>query len=464
LKLIRTGLFWLFCVLLALPSNPAFADTYTYLRCYYRIAPDSPTDVEVANVWARNEKLDGDFQVTGFWWSPGLALANMFYTNIPYQTLKTRCEDTLKSKGITAPLVMFAAADNSKSYNYLIWNVDTKPIDSNKINRIVAFGDSLSDTNNFLNGRGWLDSASNKSYYAGRFTNGKNWLDYLQDYLNVPVYNWAIAGAATEDYYHLPGIKTINGIVSQVDSWITYMDTNYWGTNNVNSNQFYNPQNTLFTVLIGGNDLLTYGIKVDTMISQQKIALTRLINFDEKKAGQKNILLFTLPDLSRTPLFSPDNLIRQLNANDPKTDPTKIKSQLIEFNEKLVQLAADLQKEYPDRVNIQVFDTFAMMNKLLASRPRDYGVTNKTDSCLDVISETLDTYSNAGKFRQSCLDAPQKANSFIYYDLMHPTTHTHKLLARHVFCFIRQPKTFSPVLPKIKMDRSMPDCTLLEKK
>jgi len=433
----------------------AYADS-TYLRCYYR---DDPSTFEVKEVWALNENNDEKFPVTGVWHSPSSIIANIFFTNISDKTLRGRCEDTLKRKGINAPLVMYAAADNLLSYNYLVWNVDpdseaTNSSKPEKIDRIVSFGDSLSDTNNFFNSVGWLNRPSKNTYYAGRFSNGKNWLDYLSEYLMLPVYNWAIGGAGTVDYNPLTrekgywpngSIIKIKGIRSQVDSWLIYMNAHVTDHEGVKLNQLYNPKNTLFTLVIGGNDVLQYETPVEEMIDQEEQALNSLINY-----GAKHILLSTLPDLSNAPLF----LVRKLDEKEPKSDPKKVKQHIITFNHALKELAVRLKTTYGDKLNIHVFDAYALFNDLLNTSDV-YGITDTKNSCLKITEETIDTYLNEGQLRSSCLESANKADSFIYWDLMHPTTHTHKIVADKVVCFIRNK---FPIAITLSMEESLSDC------
>lgn len=417
-------------------SNLAHAeDTTTNLRCYYRVEPTSQTNSEVDYYWALDKDKNRTYRVTGTWKSSE-PLLDMFYTNVSDERLRDRCEDTLRRKNIAAPLVMYAAADHFFSYNYLVWNVDDEDKGrEEKINRIVAFGDSLSDTNNFFNGARWLTAPSKTNYYSGRFTNGKNWLDYLSDRFKLPVYNWAIAGAATVDYDIIKGksgywpeggVPKINGIRSQVDSWIRYMDTSFMGDDDVNSNQFYNPKNTLFTLLVGGNDLLQYGTPVATMIFEEEQTLVNLIHH-----GAKNILLSTVPDVSTSPVLS----LRKSDQNDPKTDRDKIHEQLIRFNDEVKKLAAKLQASYGDTINIQVFDAYAVV-RAIVKNPEHYGVTNTTDSCLEVTSEATGTYYSETEMRLSCSSASNKADNFVYWDLIHPTTAMHKILADKTAEFI----------------------------
>jgi thermolabile hemolysin len=438
-----------------LVSAMAYADN-TYMRCYYW----DPSNSEVDNVWALNERNSDRYPLPGFWQSQGSLVANIFYTNISDRSLRMRCEDTLKRKGINGSFVMYAAADTVFSYNYLVWNVDTGRDTTitdvpDEINRIVSFGDSLSDTNNFFNGMHWLNTPSKKTYYGGRFSNGKNWLDYFSEYVQLPVYNWAIGGAGTVDYNLLTGgtgywpndgqVIKVNGVRSQVDSWLAYMHASFIDQQGVKLNHFYEPKNTLFTMLVGGNDVLQFGTPVKEMIAQERAALISLINY-----GAKHILLSTLPDLSHAPLFS----IRKLDKNEPKSDPEKVEQHIKDFNVALIGLANELRKEYGDMINIHVFDAFALFTDLLNSSD-SYGITNTKNSCLEIAEETINTYYNEGKIAPSCVGLPNKAESFVYWDLMHPTTHTHKIVAGKVVCFI---KDKFPIKLTPSMEASLSNC------
>lgn len=126
------------------------SETYTYIRCLYRPYTDHDdpaTDWE----WALNE--DGSYYtISGYWWS-SLSLKNMFYSNEAQQKIKKRCEETLNVDYDTADITYFAA-DHGVSYNDSIWTND-EVANVRKINRIVAFGDSLSDTGNVYNDSQW---------------------------------------------------------------------------------------------------------------------------------------------------------------------------------------------------------------------------------------------------------------------------------------------------------------------
>jgi len=376
-------------------ANAASTSTYTYLRCYYR-TNSNPTKPSTAYVWGLNPSSGDYYRINGYWRAGGvLDWQNMFYSDVAQNTLQSVCRSTLAAKGIDQAVAMVAAADNALSFNYTVWTTDS--VVQHGINKIVAFGDSLSDTQNIYNASQWTLPNSD-SWFLGRFSNGKNWVEYLADNLQLPLYNWAIGGA---------GVTTQNvvipGVVQQVASFTEYM----------RKAQNYQPKNTLFTLLIGGNDLVKYNSSVDQVISGETQALQNLI-----QAGARNILLLKLPDVSNAPIFK------------FKTNGPTVAAQVVELNTRLSALVSSLQAQYGPGLHIYLFDTYALFNDLL-SNPAKYQVSNTTESCLNLSTDSGFDYLKTQAARSQC----RNPDSFVFWDTLHPTTHTHKLLADAVTAF-----------------------------
>ena len=127
------------------------------------------------------------------------------------------------------------------------------PTQAQRIDRIVAFGDSYADDGNFFELAG-INPATTGAYTTGRFSGGSNYIDTLGDLLNVPIENFAIGGART-------GI----GNQSNPFSWgFTYEVDQFLGVG-AQSNVFptIDPvfdEGDLVTVSIGGNDSRAYEI------------------------------------------------------------------------------------------------------------------------------------------------------------------------------------------------------------
>lgn len=161
-------------------------ETYTYVRCWYRTSnshDDSASDWE----WAKNS--EGNYlKVDGYWWS-STSFKNLFYTDTPQELIKQRCSETLGMDRENVDMTYFAA-DNRFSYNHSIWTNDAV-MQPNQINRMVAFGDSLSDTGNIFNAAQWRFPNPN-SWFLGHFSNGFVWTEYIANAKNLPLYNWAV--------------------------------------------------------------------------------------------------------------------------------------------------------------------------------------------------------------------------------------------------------------------------------
>ncbi|QDQ27141.1 SGNH/GDSL hydrolase family protein [Chitinimonas arctica] len=382
------------------------SNTYTYLRCYY--GTGTPTKPTGNYVWGL-EPTSGDYyRINGSWWSGGVFdWKNMFYSDVSQDALKAACQDTLAKKGINKPVVMYAAADNALSFNYTVWSNDGA-MQGNRINRIVAFGDSLSDTHNMYNASQWLLPNRN-SWMLGRFSNGYNWVEYLSDKLHLPLYNWAVGGAGvnTEKF-------VISGVTDQVQSWKQYMQR---AAN-------YRPENTLFTVMVGGNDFVNYNRSVDQVIAGEKVALQNMLN-----AGARNILLLKLPDVSRAPVFK----------YRTEADRNATHGRVLDFNNRLAELASSLEAQYGGSAKIRVFDTYGLFNSVI-SNPSQYGVTNTADSCLNIGSDSSLAYLSAQTPRSGCTNP----DTYLFWDALHPTTHTHKVLAEKVGAFVNSNFTLIP--------------------
>jgi thermolabile hemolysin len=396
---LKTALLGLFCsaaVFAAAPASALSSSTYTYLRCFYRV-DTSIAKPKTDYVWATTSS-GAYYKVTGQWWKGGLtSWENMFYSNTTQDTLQSVCQGTLARKGINRSVAMFAGADSAVSLNYTIWTNDSAT-QSAQINKMIVVGDSLSDNQNLWNATQWT-LPNRTSWYMGHFSNGNVWDEYMAANLKLPAYNWAVAGAAADAYYVIPGVS------QQVDSVITYMQSA------VN----YRYANTLFTMMIGGNDLVNYDRSVDSIIATEQQALEKLI-----AAGARNILLMNLPDLSRAPTFQ------------QRGDGVHIAAQVAEFNRRLPLLRDTLQAKYGSALVIRMFDTNALVSNIL-NFPSVYGVTNTTQSCLTIDSSSATNYLSSHALRAACTNP----DTFVFWDTLHPTTRTHKILADAASVFVK---------------------------
>lgn len=361
--------------------------TYTYVRCWYRTSyshDDPETDWE----WAENP--DGSyFTIEGYWWN-ALSFKNMFYTNTSQSVIKQRCEQTLELANENADITYFAA-DNRWSYNHSIWSNDPV-MQPDQINKVVALGDSLSDTGNIFNASQWRFPNPN-SWFLGHFSNGFVWTEYIAQAKNLPLYNWAVGGAAGENQY-----IALTGVGKQVSSYLAYMQLA----------KNYNPANTLFTLEFGLNDFMNYNRSVPEVKADYSEALIKLSD-----AGARNFLLMTLPDATYAPQFK--------YSSQEEIDT--IRAKILEMNEFIKAQAAYYTAQ---GLNITLHDTHALFASLTAN-PEQHGFSNATEACQDINRSSAADYLYKHSLRSEC--ASVGSDKFVFWDVTHPTTATHRYVA-----------------------------------
>lgn len=372
------------------PSPPsrklAGSDTYTYLRCHYR-SDSNPNGTQTRYEWGTNADNQW-YKINGYWYSGNpLEWRNMFYTTTEQAELWQACNDSLARKGIRADVVAISGADTVLSYNHTLWT-QAKPGDSRGTERIVVFGDSLSDTHNIYNFLQWKFPNSG-SWFLGRFSNGPVWPEYLEKSVKLTVYNWAISGAAADQQLIIPGFT------QQVDSWTAVM----------RNAKDYDPGKSLFYLMIGVNDLINYGRTPDQSLATIEEGLRKLL-----AAGARKIVISNLPDATRAPVFR------------MRRDGAAIAAKISEFNARLPQLIGRLEANYPG--TMASFDASAFFRQILDA-PEQAGFTDAEQSCLRIDSDSALNYALSHDRRAGCT-----ADTFVFWDTLHPTTRMHQKIGQ----------------------------------
>ncbi|HPC47369.1 MAG TPA: SGNH/GDSL hydrolase family protein [Deltaproteobacteria bacterium] len=244
---------------------------------------------------------------------------------------------------------------------------------------IVAFGDSLSD-----NGNG--DGYGYKVY-----SDGPVWVEYLADtsHLNCPLVDYAYGGATTGD--------TMPDLNWQVD---TYID-NLAGAGVASG--------TLFTLWAGGNDLLNMRIDddpaevVQAAVMNMGLAISKLTT-----VGATDILVLNLPDLGSTPMYG-------MMYADPEyaaAAAAQARSITMAYNAYLTQALGGFHEL--EGVHIYTLDILGLMDGIMAN-PAAYGFDNVNGMV------TFSTPSD---------------DVFLFYDIIHPTTAAHRLIADYALAAV----------------------------
>lgn len=364
--------------------------SHTYVRCWYRL-DNTHNDPDTDFKWSKKENSDDYYTIEGYW-RHQLSGQNMFYTRTSQDEIKQKCVDTLALSNNEVVDISFFAADGKQSFNQTIWTQDSAEQPS-KINKVVAFGDSLSDTGNIFNASEWR-IPNPDSWFLGHFSNGFVWTEYLASALNISLYNWSVGGAAGIKEY-----KVLPGIGDQVTSYFYYME----------KAENYQAKNTLFTFEIGLNDFMNYGREVKDVSKNVADALKRLVD----EGGAHNIVLFMLPDPTHAPQFK----------YETQEKIAEIRSKIDEFNVFIKKQA----QFYQDKdLNLFVLDVHSLFEQIIA-HPEEYGLINVKDACLDINRSSSIDYLESHSLTTEC--ASSGADKYLFWGITHPTTVVHKIFA-----------------------------------
>lgn len=280
---------------------------------------------------------------------------------------------------------------------------------------LYVFGDSLSDQGNvsLLTGGAIPPGEYTDGTTRGRFTNGKNYVDYLAADLGLSVTpsllggtNFAYGGART-NYHVLPNPAALS-LLQQRDAYLTSLggraaDANalylVWaGANNfadvfsrLRSDPFYNPT----------ADLLGAGSDIAHTIASLAAA------------GAQHIIAPNIPDLG---------LVPAVTGGGPRNPA--VSSLVANFNLGLEQALQGIELAFPDTEIIRI-DAFALLNGLYQD-PAGNGFTNNTLGCYSLYVRPGGT---------TCANSDE----YIFWDLDHPTSATHRILATHIARAVPEP-------------------------
>jgi thermolabile hemolysin len=365
------------------------ADTSTYVRCHYRVHAH-PNLPETDWTWARTP-TGQYFSLKGRWAYPSLEPANLFFTDASQDIMAGQCRDTLRWEG-KGSFMAATAADTVFSYDYGIWTNDA-PRASPGITRMIVFGDSLSDTINAWN-RSLRLVPHAKSWSAGRFSNGQVWPEISSSLTGLDLTNFAFGSAAAD------GSVLIPGVVQQVDTWRQLRAA---GPNVDDSRNVY-------VVLIGGNDFINYGKDAHEVLSSVEFAARKLLD-----DGAEHLVLMNLPDISIAP---------EVRGGSREA---AVRAQVLAFNSGLKKL----RERLPGAARVEIFDAYSEFAAAL-EHPSDYGIDNVRDSCLDIRGQGPLVYAG----RHAVASACKNADTYLFWDRLHPTRRVHAVLGEAVAEFL----------------------------
>lgn len=372
----------------AVDDLPFDRESEAHLRCWY----DQPS---ADDPLATRYVIADDFVLRGHWRGvSNVRDSALFFTLQEPEEATEACRKTLAARGLRASGHNTAIATDL-GYNYQVWyDGEIASRRGKTLDRMVSFGDSLSDTGNIYHESFWT-FPNHEGWYLGRFSDGRVWTEYLAARSGLPLNTWAIGGAQTDTAFGV-----IPSLEEQVSSFLGYVRQQL---------NRYDPERTLFTVWIGANDLANGGRTFHDILRDEERALRKLID-----AGARRVILVSLPDISRTPAF-----------RDRADEGAAAGKEARRYNEGLVTLASLLAEE--SGAELIVVDAWSRFNEIL-DEPERFGLVETQRPCLDLGSGfgSID-YLKPQRLRADC-----DRSRTMFWDFLHPTTRMHSLVAEWV--------------------------------
>ncbi len=276
-------------------------------------------------------------------------------------------------------------------------------------NRLVSFGDSLSDNGNLYTATG---GTTPPAPYNKRFTNDLVWAEYLagsmQGYFTATSYtsgnfNSAFGGARTDALVANPP-----GTVTQIAAFHAHGGT--FGANDVAS--VWAGANDIFQMLptAAGNPSTAATVMTNTSVAAAGNVATQVGTL--AGYGAKTILVLNLPDLGQTPQFNTDPSASALGTVSATAFNTALHSGL-------TTVAASATGS-----NIIEVDVKSAFNAIIAN-PKAFGLANSTQACIAVTS---------------CVTGGASVqNTYLFWDGVPPTATGHKLVAQMAAQYLYTP-------------------------
>lgn len=270
------------------------------------------------------------------------------------------------------------------------------------LNKIVVFGDSLSDNGNFY--EHMKKRFPTAPYYEGRFSNGPVWIEHVSSAKQAELLDYAYGGAGVLDPEEDPDSAMFN-LHQEV--------SNYLSANNDKADD-----ESLYTIWIGANNYLSmpedtdYTLKI--VLGGIKNEMRRLV-----EKGGKHFLIVNLPDLGMAPMAY------DYEANDALSVLS------IDHNTLLRDAVTEFQNEFPDSqwVYLNVAQIF---NEAILD-PERLGFSSETlkDTCYDKYPDNndLNMMSVVSSQLNQNEDKKDPCEGYLFFDLVHPTALAHKIMA-----------------------------------
>ncbi|MHB1221758.1 MAG: SGNH/GDSL hydrolase family protein [Gammaproteobacteria bacterium] len=306
------------------------------------------------------------------------------------------------------------------------------------IDKIVLFGDSLSDNGNLY----YLLASAHRivpfvptlpkspPYSEGRFSNGPVWVEKIANNFNVPLVDYAYGGAWAE-----PIQNSWRALPFDIGTQVSFYS--------MASLADFNKKNHLYIIWAGSNDYLQSGINAEDLTNTVVASIKRQIDW-LSYLGAKQFLILGVPDFSHVPGV--------VEKGDEYA--AVLKEKALMHNKKLADMVEEERKNHPDSLFIAI-DVNRYFDDVI-EHPAKFNLTNVSDSCYQgdfmlnrtrlvndhevkaieqqikvnvLANPSLEAAYFTAKLAENGAEACEHPEAFLFWDRLHPTTAMHQVIA-----------------------------------
>lgn len=311
------------------------------------------------------------------------------------------------------------------------------------IDKIIVFGDSLSDNGNLF---AFTTKAhkvipmvpiipKNPPYFEGRFTNGFNWIDDLSTAFQVPVEDYAYGGSWAEPILDSK-LNVPFGLDIQVDDYILRhpIDTHR--------------DQHLFIIWSGANDYVHGRPDPDYATTNAVATIQKQIEW-LIYYGAKHILILGVPDLSMVPEVRAEgaedmNAVRNLSEMHNRKLMTMMKAEQAE-NPSLNLMAYDITDDFndifinPEKYNLKETFKACYEGGFYFGRGK---YTAEIEAAKQVHLDLINNPSLNVAYRTGLASLTGEVpcdnpDDYLFWDTIHPTRVVHQLIANKAMTFLQ---------------------------
>jgi len=289
-----------------------------------------------------------------------------------------------------------------------LFAIPTAHADDSRFDRVVAIGDSLSDSGNVAAAQGF-PAAQRFTTNPGSTTveNVARGLGFSLSASQTGGNDYAWGGARVNHY----AVADAN-VPSLGDQWKTYLAQHGGKADARTLYQVWGGANDISYLVASGSNATAIAANT-AAVAQAEVALVAQM----QAAGAKYVVVYNLPDLGKTPLSIAAGASAQASLSQLATIYNGV-------------LGGGIAQLSTNGLNVVPVNTFLVLNEVVAD-PARYGFSNVTQTACTVANSLLCTPDK--------LVSPDAASTYVFADGMHPTTAAHALLGQYVLSIMRAP-------------------------